>query len=136
MHFFNMRNLKPEEIGQLREFGQVEGWKWESAIVRVYNRNGNVLGFYGARVQVGKMLFIERLVVHPDYRKIGIGTILHQDLLKLAQSAKIKTLVMVVHECNQHLNWLKNWGWKAIGVQKNVFGNNRDGYVFQRGVIL
>lgn len=133
MTYFNMRNFDPEDLDQLIEFGVM--WDYKSAVVRTYNAGPVILGFYGVRVQLGGRLFVERFIVRPDHRNQGIGLVMHQDLLKIAQKSGVKTLVMVVHECNKHIKFLKSWGWKAVGLQKGCFGN-RDGYIFQRGVTI
>lgn len=126
-----LRNLKDGEIDQLREFCPVD----TIGIARVHSLDNQIVGFYNVQVRVGYVLYVHQIVVRPGHRLHGIGDILHRDLLKIAQLSKIKTLRMRVHECNPHIGWLKKWGWVAVELDKGAYGD-RDGYLFERGVIV
>ena len=132
MAYFTMRNLKGEtELDQLKEFCPVG----TIGIARAYSLDDQIVGFYNVQVRAGYVLYVCQIAVRPGHRRRGIGNILHQDLLKIAQLAKIKMLRMCVHECNPHIPWLKKWGWVATGLDKGAYGD-RDGYLFERDVIL
>ena len=99
------------------------------AIIRIAEH-----GFYAFEPQ-GDVFNIIRFCVHPDYRGLGIGTLLHLDLLKLAMQHSKKKLVMVVHEESEGLRWMVDlWGWVAISVEVDYF-KGRDGYIMERAII-
>ena len=99
------------------------------AIIRVIEH-----GFYAFTINTEDFKII-RFCVHPDYRGLGIGTMLHFDLLKLARQHEKKKLVMVVHEESNGLKWMVDcWGWEAVGIKKDYF-KGRDGYIMERKII-
>ena len=73
--------------------------------------------------------------MHSNWQGLGIGIMLHFDLLKLARQHSKKKLIMVVHEESTALRWLVDcWGWECIGIKKDYF-KNRDGYTMERRII-
>ena len=103
-------------------------WK-PKYIVRVIEH-----GFYTIDSR-GNELFVVRFCVHPDWRGMGIGTVMHLDLLKLAQQHSKKWLVTVIHEESESLTWLRDqWGWEAVKIKEGYYGN-RDGYLMKREII-
>lgn len=99
------------------------------AIIRITEH-----GFY-AFTSKDDSFEIIRFCVHPDYRSLGIGTVLHLDLLKLAMQHGKKKLLVVIHEESEAISWLRDcWGWVAVEIKKDHF-KNRDGYLMERKII-
>ena len=99
-------------------------------IIRVYEDHG----FYAFETEKDTFI-VKRLCVHPDWRCMGIGSLLHLDLLKLAMQHNKKRLLMIIHEESPALSWLCNcWGWVALSVKSGYF-DDRDGYLMTREII-
>lgn len=91
---------------------------------------GNSVGFYALSKD-----HVKRFCVHPDYRKHGTGTLLHEDLIKIARQHGHKRIIMLIHEESEAVSWFRNhWGWEGVGVKRDAFGN-RDGYIMERRII-
>ncbi len=99
-------------------------------IIRIYGSRG----FYA--FNTNKDVFnVLRLCVHPKWRGEGIGTLLHLDLLKLAEQHGKKKLQMIIHEESPALCWLRDcWGWRGMGVKQDYF-KKRDGYIMEREIV-
>ena len=126
MIFFNMRKIQPGE--------NLAGWDPTGSIVRGYVKE-EIQGFYGLRVQAGSTVWVQKFYVLPKYRKLGIGTVLHLDMLALVKltsvkQPNVKAIFMYVNECNRHLEWLKKFHWEAIGVARAYYGT-RDAYIMR-----
>ena len=91
---------------------------------------GNENGFYALDKKE-----VVRFCVHPDHRDTGVGTRLHNDLIKIARQHGYDYIIMVIHEEAEALTWFRElWGWEGVSIKRNYFGD-RDGYLLQRKII-
>ena len=102
-------------------------------VIRVYLLSDEVIGFYSFKVEKGTMM-ISKLCVHPDFRHLGVGTKMHDDLLKMAKTYK-KILRMMLHEDNKNRDFLIKRDWKAVSIERELFPDGSDGYLFEREII-
>lgn len=114
--------------------------KWQdikSYIIRVYPIHHVPRGFSSFKVISDSIIKVSKLCVHPDWRGDGIGAALQNDLIKCARKYGKSRLVTTIHEYNSKgMDWLRAWGWIAIGVEKGIFPDNTDGFTFERGIVI
>lgn len=111
-----------------------EGWnKIQGYIIRVKLVDDRVLGFCSFQIE-GDMIKVSKLCVHPSVRRLGLGTELHQDLVRIAKKYHKKTVMMMLHEENEFFDFLIKRGWRAVSIEKGLFPDHRDGYLFMREV--
>jgi len=82
-------------------------------------------GYIAYRYEQG-CIKIEQLRVKEEFRGQGIGTELIESI------SHEKCIVVVVHEDNEHKEWLNKRGFKAIKILYDRFPDNRDGYLFRK----
>lgn len=111
-----------------------EGWnKIQGYIIRVKLIDDRVLGFCSFRVE-GDDIVVSKLCVHPSTRRLGLGTELHEDLIRIAKKYHKRRLRMMLHEENEHRDFLIKRGWRAVSIEKGLFPDSLDGYLFVRKV--
>jgi ribosomal protein S18 acetylase RimI-like enzyme len=110
-----------------KEWGKLSG-----LIIRVFLSDDKVIGFYVFKV-VNDTIVVKKLCVHPEYRGLGIGNRLYQDLYSMAEKYKKKILVMLLHEENENRDFLIKRGWKGR-MEKDAFPN-ADGYLFTKEIL-
>ena len=130
-----MRSFQPKDkdlvdmINRLSHPGKIK--LDNKCIIRMYDTHG----FYAFNTK-DDIFNVLRFCVHPAWRGMGIGSLLHLDLLKLAKQHGKKRLQMIIHEESNSLTWFRDcWGWKGIKVVKDYF-NNRDGYLLEREILV
>ncbi len=72
-----------------------------------------------------RVVRIHRLRVKPEYRNMGIGS----ELLDCIPDAT--KIYIIVHEENEHMNWLLRRGFLVIGMEE-TFPDGRSGIRFER----
>ncbi len=139
----SIENLKPTWIEYLYDIDiksfywpwPKEGWdNIKGYIFRTYILKNTPKGFTSFKVGPDCLRII-KIAVHPDYRRIGIGSLLMDDLVHIGISQKKSKLEMIVHEECKYLDWLRNRGWRATTVERGLFPDGTDGYTFERKVI-
>lgn len=111
---------------------QLWDW-WES------NHTQGLIAFEKSapNISVGYMLVtarkrritINRLWVHPDFRRQGYATELLEPLLKMTQEGNHSVNMIVNETDDATISLLKQHGFRAMTVLWNEFGD-RDGYLF------
>ncbi len=95
----------------------------------------NLIGFYvtelNRRFNYSEVL---RFCVHPDFRRIGHGRLLHLDLLRVTKGVDLITFIYEYTDLFI-LHWLIHWGWSSIGVLKNQFPDGA-AYIFERKKVV
>ncbi len=125
-----IRELSLEDINEanllLSDFGyKLTAESFDNAFFKsvVYFDNGIkgiiVYDFIYDRIE------IEYIIVSPDYRKKGVGTL----LLKSIENNNVKNITLEVKESNVvAINFYKKNGYKIEAMRKNYYGN-KDGYL-------
>lgn len=107
-----------------------ESWsKPQGHVIRVRLMGDTVVGFFSFTV-VGDTLMVSKLCVHPGYLGMGIGAELHTDLIRIGIQYQKKHLRMMLHEDNLSRDFLVKYHWKAISVDRGLFPDGCDGYLF------
>ena len=119
-------------------------WPWleeqwnniESYIVKIYAIDYIPRGFCLFKIIPDNIIRVSKLCVNPKWRRQGIGGALHDNLLEFARDHKKNKLTTTIHEQNlTGMDWLKQHGWQAVAIKKEVFPDNTDGFIFERGVV-
>lgn len=107
-----------------------EGWRQLSGyVLRVFLIADEPVGFFSFTVQ-DNTLAVSKLCVHPDYQNQGIGSELHDDLMRMAQRYSKTRLEMMLHEENKNRDFITCRGWRATIVSHGLFPDKKDGYLF------
>lgn len=120
-------------------------WSIESIEKELHNKfahyilsklNGKVIGFGGAWIIVDEA-HITNIAVHPEFRGVGIGDIIVQELISLCKNNKVRDITLEVRKSNipaQNL-YLKH-GFLEEGIRKGYYlDNNEDGIImWKRGL--
>ncbi|MBD3229498.1 MAG: GNAT family N-acetyltransferase [Candidatus Lokiarchaeota archaeon] len=136
-HFLAQR----EEISEreAREF--FEYWVESGlAIYLVAKYNGKIIAHISCRGRTEDRLYhIANIgyLVHPDYRKLGIGSLLIERTINLAPNKDFEILVAEVSDDNtRSIRLLKKFGFEKFGRLKNALkiddNDNRDIIMFSK----
>jgi GNAT superfamily N-acetyltransferase len=80
---------------------------------------GTAVYFYTYSTWKGKTLYLEDIVVTQSYRRNGIGTLLFEELLKIAQTEKVR-----------RMSWqVLNWNEPAIQFYRKIDANFDDEWI-------
>ena len=109
-----------------------EGWgQLNGYVLRVFLMADDPIGFFSFTVRDG-VIAVSKLCVHPSYRHLGVGTELHDDLVRIGDRYKKKRLEMMLHEDNKNRDYLIRRGWKAVSIAFDLFPGGKDGYLFTK----
>jgi ribosomal protein S18 acetylase RimI-like enzyme len=99
-----------------------------NGVIRQEGDDFRVVGFYA--VKPGVTCVIHKLAVRPAFRKQGIGTELLADIEERCAGWKLGTMEVVLHEENDlGINWAQSQGFKAVGMEIEMFPDGRDGII-------
>lgn len=93
----------------------------------VAKQNGAIVGFAGIWYSVDDA-HITNIVVHKNYRHLGIGSKLLEKLIDLAKSKGSLTLEVNTSNTNAEKLYLK-YGFKTLGIRKKYYNNTDDAYI-------
>lgn len=96
-------------------------------------QNKKVLGYIGAYV-IGEEIEILNFVVNGSFQRIGIGTMLFNDLLNRYKAAK--TVILEVREHNEKgINFYKKNKFNVISKRKHYYKDGEDALVMMKEII-
>lgn len=121
-----------QQIARLEELCFSESWSagiLESGLFSpydvyyVYEQDGRILGYCNLRVLAGEGE-IQRIAVHPDSRRLGIGRILMDAMLAYASGKKAYAVSLEVRESNLPArNLYESYGFAKEAVRKAYYHN-------------
>ncbi len=121
-----------QQIARLEELCFSESWSariLESGLFSpydvyyVYEQDDRILGYCNLRVLAGEGE-IQRIAVHPDSRRLGIGRILMDAMLSYASSKKVYAVSLEVRESNLPArNLYESYGFAKEAVRKAYYHN-------------
>ena len=83
-NLLDTNNWRTEPVEKL-ERAINSSWGW----VTVRNEEGKLIGFVHALSDCVRHAYITRMIVHPDYRNKGIGTIIMKELLNMLREENL-----------------------------------------------
>lgn len=93
--------------------------------------NNEICGFAGFK-QILDSADIMNIVVKKNKRNNGIGTLLLENLVKIASEKHIKTLTLEVSVNNIYaIKLYQNLGFKNVGIRKGYYRNGDDAIIMQ-----
>ncbi len=121
-----------QQIARLEELCFSESWSariLESGLFSpydvyyVYEQDGRIVGYCNLRVLAGEGE-IQRIAVHPDSRRLGIGRILMDAMLSYASDKKVYAVSLEVRESNLPArNLYESYGFAKEAVRKAYYHN-------------
>lgn len=76
------------------------------------------------------------IVVKKNKRNLGIGSQLLEEILKLAQKLKIKTITLEVNEKNElAIKLYQKYGFEKIGLRKKYYNNQDDAIIMACNIV-
>lgn len=86
--------------------------------------DGNAVGYAGMW-KIFDEGHITNIAVHPEFRKIGIGSRLLEKLINISREMKIEKLTLEVRKSNVAAkNLYLKYGFKEEGIRKNYYADN------------
>ena len=89
--------------------------------------NHKIVGFAGIWFAVDDA-HITNIVVHKDYRNIGIGALLLKEIINLGKSKSSLTLEVNTKNVIAQKLYLK-FGFKNLGIRKKYYRGTEDAYI-------
>lgn len=93
------------------------------AFMFVAQEDGVICGYCGVQLMVGEG-YITNIAVHPEFRRKGIGRLLVQKLIDLAEEAEAEFLTLEVRESNiPAIALYTSMGFETVGVRSRYYTN-------------
>lgn len=95
----------------------------ENTTYIIAKQNEEIVGFAGILIIIDEAN-IMNIVTKKDKRNLGIGTLLLQELIKISNERKMKTVTLEVNEKNlPAINLYEKFNFKKIGIRKKYYDN-------------
>ena len=95
----------------------------QSSIYIVAKIKNKIVGFAGIKIIVDEA-DIMNIVVRKDFRNIGIGTLLLENLINLSKDLDLNLITLEVNEKNSSaIHLYENFGFEQVGIRKNYYKN-------------
>ncbi len=96
------------------------------------NNQKKIVGYIGISYVLDEADIIS-IVVHKDYTKNGIATLLLQEIFKFAKDNNIQKLMLEVRSSNLPAQKLyEKHGFKQITIRKNYYDNSEDALIYEK----
>ncbi|WP_251861522.1 ribosomal protein S18-alanine N-acetyltransferase [Clostridium sp. Marseille-Q2269] len=100
--------------------------KFAKYIIVVDKTNNKVLGFAGMWLIIDEC-HITNIAVHPNYRGLGIGNILMNEIIEFCKQHTITGITLEVRESNTTAkNLYYKHGFKDSGIRKGYYSDNNE----------
>lgn len=97
-------------------------------------QDGIVVGFGGIWTIVDTV-HIANIVVKKDMRKMGIGSSILQELIKICKVLNMKEITLEVNEHNKAaINLYKKFGFEQVGLRKKYYSNTDNALIMTKSV--
>jgi len=136
MKIFRMTELDVDEVWELDKICFHLPWSRESfademknelAYYYVIRDDDNKLIAYCGVWNVADEGHITNVAVHPDYREKGYGSMLIEQLIKLADDMELSLLTLEVRASNTPAQQLyKKYGFELLGKRPKYYADNRE----------
>ncbi|KOR26206.1 ribosomal protein S18-alanine N-acetyltransferase [Clostridium sp. FAM 1755] len=100
--------------------------KFAKYIVVLDKNTNKVLGFAGMWLIIDEC-HITNIAVHPNYRKLGVGNILMNEIIAICKEQNISGITLEVRESNTPAkNLYYKYGFKDSGIRKGYYADNNE----------
>ncbi|ACA54828.1 ribosomal protein S18-alanine N-acetyltransferase [Clostridium botulinum] len=100
--------------------------KFAKYIVVLNKETNKVLGFAGMWLIIDEC-HITNIAVHPNYRRLGIGNILMDEIINIGKEHNIIGITLEVRESNTAAkNLYYKYGFKDSGIRKGYYADNNE----------
>ncbi|EJP6472190.1 ribosomal protein S18-alanine N-acetyltransferase [Clostridium botulinum] len=100
--------------------------KFAKYIVVLDKKANKVLGFAGMWLIIDEC-HITNIAVHPNYRKLGVGNILMNEIIAICKEQNISGITLEVRESNTPAkNLYYKYGFKDSGIRKGYYADNNE----------
>lgn len=90
------------------------------------NKEGKCVGYLGMWKIIDEA-HITNLAIHPNYRQMGVATLLMVDALRKCYGEKIKFLTLEVRASNKKaISLYEKFGFKSLGARKKYYQDNNE----------
>lgn len=95
--------------------------------------NNDIVGFCGIKVVLDSA-DIMNIVVKKDFRNLGIGTALLNEIITLCLSLNLSSITLEVRKDNEYaISLYRNFGFETLGVRKKYY-NGIDGFIMEKKI--
>jgi ribosomal-protein-alanine N-acetyltransferase len=133
---FLIRDMKLEDIDDVVKIEHLSfktPWTYEAflseitrnkvAKYRVIEKGTRVIGYYGLWLLYGEG-HITNIAVHPEFRGIGLGNMLLEDIINISRENKIHALTLEVRVSNTvAINLYKKYGFIEVARRKGYYSD-------------
>jgi len=101
--------------------GEIENYDISFPYVVVHPETGKLIG-YIIFWQIDEEVQISNFAVHPDFRRMGVGSSVLRRVLGIIKRRGAKVVILEVRESNNSAHFLyKKFGFKKAGIRKNYY---------------
>ena len=131
-HFFLMEKLERETFSNFFNKSFISNIILKSAVALIVNVNKTYSGHIIANIS-SEELDILKIVIHPKFRRRGLGSKLLLNLLKHLELSSIKKILLEVAIDNkQALSFYSNLGFEKVGYRPSYYKNsNKDALILR-----
>ena len=95
--------------------------------------NNEIVGFGGIKVVLDSA-DIMNIVVKKNFRNLGIGTSILNEIIALCLSLNLSSITLEVRKDNKYaISLYKNFGFETLGVRKKYY-NGIDGFIMEKKI--
>lgn len=95
--------------------------------------NNEIVGFGGIKVVLDSA-DIMNIVVKKNFRNLGIGTSILNEIVALCLSLNLSSITLEVRKDNEYaISLYKNFGFETLGVRKKYY-NGVDGFIMEKKI--
>ena len=95
--------------------------------------NNEIVGFGGIKVVLDSA-DIMNIVVKKNFRNLGIGTSILNEIIALCSSLNLSSITLEVRKDNEYaISLYKNFGFETLGVRKKYY-NGIDGFIMEKKI--
>lgn len=101
--------------------GEIQNYDISFPYVVIHPGTGKLVG-YIVFWQIGSEVQISNFAVHPDFRRMGIGSSVLRRILDIIKKRGAQVVILEVRESNNSARFLyKKFGFKEAGIRKDYY---------------
>ncbi|MCX7883461.1 MAG: ribosomal protein S18-alanine N-acetyltransferase [Caloramator sp.] len=134
--FRNMELSYIDDVYLIEKLSFASPWQRESfycelttnkcALYRVAVKDGIVIAYGGMWIMLDEA-HITNIAVHPEYRGIGVGNMLIEDMINCCRERGVHSITLEVRQSNiPAINLYKKYNFKEVAVRKKYYTDNNE----------